>query len=184
MAHNVIVPRESEEMESCQIMAWFVKKGERVEAGAPLCEVDTGKATFDIEAPADGVILDILYAEGTEAPLLTPIAVIGEQGEEYDTRKPDEYKPPEPVKADRDQVEVLSQDSTGQEEMPETRDEKRPVRPFGEKSRVSGRDNEYLASPRARRLAVRNGVNLQQLEGSGPGGAVIERDVTRYLHSL
>ena len=72
MAYPVVVPRESEEMELCQVIRWHVKKGAQVRQGDILCEVDTGKATFDIEAVASGVLLDIFYHENEEAPLLLP----------------------------------------------------------------------------------------------------------------
>jgi pyruvate/2-oxoglutarate dehydrogenase complex dihydrolipoamide acyltransferase (E2) component len=83
MACGVIVPKESEEMETCVITHWYVKKGDSVSAGDPVCGVETGKASFDLEAPEDGTVLDIFFPEGSEAPLLVPVAVIGKEGEDY-----------------------------------------------------------------------------------------------------
>jgi pyruvate dehydrogenase E2 component (dihydrolipoamide acetyltransferase) len=170
MAQPVIVPRESEEMEVCRILTWHVRRGDRVQAGDLLCEVDTGKATFDLEAPVEGTVLDIFYEEDDEAPLLTPIAVLGEEGEEYGSFRPDASasggsaavrverpRPPEPVEPERGPRE------------------KQPAVP---KAQEGG---EALASPRARRLAARQGVPLNRVRGSGPGGAVVERDIRRWL---
>jgi pyruvate dehydrogenase E2 component (dihydrolipoamide acetyltransferase) len=208
MAYRVIVPRESEEMESCQIVVWHVRRGERVEAGDPLCEVDTGKATFDIEAPAAGVVLEILYNTGEEAPLLTPLAVIGEPGEEYDTdtRRSDDDTGQAGIRIlesqTRSRREAGGGDMTTREAAAREKShgeaqageepagegpagKKEPVQSASEaQARVSSRGLGSPASPRARRLAERNGVNLRSVTGSGPDGAIVERDVRRYLSTL
>ena len=88
MATPIIVPKEGQSMETCRIIQWLKKKGETVETGDILCEVETEKATFDLEAPVEGVLLEIFYTDDTEAPLLTPIAVIGNPGEEYENLRP------------------------------------------------------------------------------------------------
>ena len=173
MAFPVMVPRESEEMELCQVVQWHVQKGDRVKPGDMLCEVDTGKATFDLEAPAEGVVLDIFFRENEEAPLLTPLAVIGEEGEDYERFRP--HAEGEGSGAGRvqktDERELQSGDTVATK--PEIRrseggtaEEKRPV------------------SPRARRFALRNGIPLHRVQGSGPEGAVVESDVRAWIRNL
>jgi pyruvate dehydrogenase E2 component (dihydrolipoamide acetyltransferase) len=181
MAYPVIVPRESEEMELCQVIRWHVKKGERVRQGDILCEVDTGKATFDIEAVASGVLLDIFYHENEEAPLLTPLAVIGEEGEEYAQFRPqtEGVKTPDREGGDAGQVQIMQvePDTGGDGSQKTGAQHARPA----ELHDLQGREP---ISPRARRLALRNGIPLHRIEGSGPGGAVVERDVRGWFQKL
>lgn len=66
MAVEVIMPRQGQSVESCLILEWKKSEGERVEAQEILCAVETDKASFDIEAPADGVLLKTLYNEGSD----------------------------------------------------------------------------------------------------------------------
>ncbi len=176
MAYPVIVPRESEEMELCQVIRWHVKKGERVRQGDILCQVDTGKATFDIEAVASGLLLDIFYHDNEEAPLLTPLAVIGEEGEEYAQFRPqtEGVKTPDREGGDAGQVGT----DVGGDGSPKTgAQHARPA----EQRDLQGR---APISPRATRLALRNGIPLHRIEGSGPGGAVVERDVRIWFQKL
>jgi pyruvate dehydrogenase E2 component (dihydrolipoamide acetyltransferase) len=136
MAYPVMVPRESEEMVSCRIIKWYVKQGDPVQPGDPLCEVETEKASFDLEAPAEGIILELFFEDDSEAPLLTPIAVIGHQGDDYERFRPNGTSP--------------------------------------EIERVT-------ASPRARKLAQRRDIPISDIGGSGPEGAIIERDVKEWI---
>ena len=82
MAVEVIMPRQGQSVESCLILEWKKREGERVEAEEILCIVETDKATFEIEAPANGVLLKILYEEGSDVPVLKRIALIGQEGED------------------------------------------------------------------------------------------------------
>lgn len=82
MAIEVIMPRQGQSVESCLILEWKKSEGERVEEQDILCVVETDKATFEIEAPADGVLLKRFYDEGSDVPVLERIAVIGKEGED------------------------------------------------------------------------------------------------------
>jgi len=183
MAQPVIVPRESEEMEVCQIIEWYVQRGDRVRAGDALCEVDTGKATFDLEAPAGGTVLDLFYAPGDEAPLLEPIAVIGEEGEEYEGFRPGcsgvEISTPEITVRKAEIAMPRYNGSSADTSMREDQERSLMERPV-----PAGEGGRRPVSPRARRLAARYGIPLERLEGSGPGGAVVERDIVRWYQAL
>ncbi len=165
MAYPVIVPRESTEMESCRITRWYVKEGNRVKAGQLLCEVDTGKASFDIEAPADGLVLALFFTDDAEAPLLTPIAVIGEEGEEFEQFR---QKPPPAGNKGRI-AERIKRVDTDQSIKPEA-----PSAKGKSKTKIT-------TSPRARTLAHRNNVPLSEVRGSGPQGAIIAEDVQKWI---
>ena len=159
MATPIIVPKEGQSMETCRVIRWFKKKGDPVETGDILCEVETEKATFDIEAPGEGTLLDIFFRDGTEAPLLTPIAVIGAPGEDYEDLKP--------VLNDDQGLDAESLDA-------ESRGEKKPVH-------APPPDKKPGISPRARKLAWENAVDISKLTGTGPDGHIVERDILNRL---
>jgi pyruvate dehydrogenase E2 component (dihydrolipoamide acetyltransferase) len=83
MAHILIMPRQGNTVESCIIMDWKVKEGDPVTAETTVCDVETGKATFEVPAGASGTVLKILHAVGGDVPVLEPIAVIGAAGEDW-----------------------------------------------------------------------------------------------------
>ncbi len=83
MARVLIMPRQGNTVESCIITRWLAAEGDRVSADDPVCEVETDKASFDVAAGADGIVLKILRAEGEDVPVLEPIAVIGALGENW-----------------------------------------------------------------------------------------------------
>ena len=89
MATEVLMPRQGQSVESCIIIEWKVKEGETVTEGQPLCEVETDKATFEVEATASGTLLGIFYPAEADVEVLKPIAVIGEPGEDISGLRPE-----------------------------------------------------------------------------------------------
>lgn len=83
MAHIVIMPRQGNTVESCIIVGWNKKEGDQVQENTPLCDVETDKATFEVAAGAEGTLLKILHQAGDDVPVLQPIAVIGKEGEDW-----------------------------------------------------------------------------------------------------
>ncbi len=81
MATTVVMPRQGQSVESCIIVEWKKQLGEAVAEGDVLCDVETDKATLEVEATATGVVLAHLAQAGDEVPVLAPIAVIGNPGE-------------------------------------------------------------------------------------------------------
>ena len=88
MATAVIMPKQGQSVETCIITKWFMSKGEAISVGDILFSYETDKASFDLEAPADGILLDIYFGEGDEVPVLDNVAVIGEKGEDTDSFHP------------------------------------------------------------------------------------------------
>ena len=85
MATPVIMPRQGQSVETCIITQWTKKKGEAVKTGDILFSYETDKASFDVEAQEDGILLDIFYNDGDEVPVLTNVAVIGKVGEDVES---------------------------------------------------------------------------------------------------
>lgn len=162
MATVIIMPRQGNTVESCLLLEWKKEKGDKVSKGDIICEVETDKAVFQVEAPESGVLLDTFFKEGDDIPVLTNIAVIGNEGENIE-----EFKPG--IRNESEKVEELP--STVKEES-EEKDKPIPVIP---KSESTG--SNAGISPRAKRLAGIKGINPHSVPGSGPMGRVIERDI-------
>jgi pyruvate dehydrogenase E2 component (dihydrolipoamide acetyltransferase) len=172
------MPKLSPTMEEGQLSRWLKKEGDKVSMGEPLAEIDTDKATMEMQALANGVLRKILINEGESAPLGQPIAIIGEPDEDISallktagekapasakTAEPqappaDEPKEPEPAK-EKPAAKVTPSAET-----------EPPTQP----SRDDGRQ---LISPIAARMAAEAGVDLKSLQGSGPGGRIVKRDI-------
>ncbi len=169
MAHTLIMPRQGNTVESCIIVRWKVAEGATVGSDQTICEVETDKASFDVPAGTSGILLKILRPEGDDVPVLAPIAVIGEQGEDWRQAVAASgaalpAMPGEPVQA--------SPAAT-----PPTPGKMAPT------GIAAGQAPSGAApvSPRARKLASAEGLDAASLAGSGPGGRVIERDVAAAL---
>ncbi len=77
------MPKQGQSVETCIITKWFRQKGDPVRTGDILFSYETDKAAFDMESPADGMLLEIFYGEGSEVPVLVNVAVIGIRGRRY-----------------------------------------------------------------------------------------------------
>jgi pyruvate dehydrogenase E2 component (dihydrolipoamide acetyltransferase) len=150
MATEVIMPALGVAQETGKLVRWLKREGERVERGEPLMEVETDKATVEIEAPASGTLVGVAAQPGDEVPVGRPIALILAPAEESPAARPVRGPAAAAGKAA----------------------EPKPVRLASPSP--AGR---VPASPAARRLARERGIELAALRGSGPGGAVIARDV-------
>ncbi len=164
MASKVIMPKLSPTMEEGQIARWLKKEGDKVSMGEPLAEIDTDKATMEMQALANGVLRKILIQEGESAPLGQLIAVIGEPNEdiaavlsEAPAKKEAEPKPAEPEPAPPAAPTVQAAPS------------------------VSTNSGRLIASPLAARMAADSGLDLRSIQGSGPNGRIIKRDIEAAL---
>jgi pyruvate dehydrogenase E2 component (dihydrolipoamide acetyltransferase) len=159
VANEVKLPRLGQGMESGTIVRWLKAEGDRVEKGEPLYEVDTDKATQEVEAEASGVLLTIAVAEG-EVPVGQTVGVIGEPGESVTV----ESSAPAPEAAAEPAAPAPTQESTFRSVINGARD------------KTTGR---VKASPLARRMARERGVDLHGLSGTGPDGRIIAEDIER-----
>ena len=177
MAKVVTMPRQGNTVESCVLVGWHAKEGASIAAADILCEVETDKAVFEVPAGFDGIVLKLLVAEGDDVPVLDPIAVIGEAGEDWksavpsagttDSAAPSAAPAPAaatPTKATPDAVPA-STPTVAPATAPQT------TAPAQASVAASG------VSPRARALAAHEAINPLGLAGSGPGGRVLEKDV-------
>jgi pyruvate dehydrogenase E2 component (dihydrolipoamide acetyltransferase) len=178
MATPVIMPKQGQSVESCIIVGWKKKSGDPVKAGETICEVETDKATFEVEAPAGGTVLAIFFEAGSDVPVLTSIAAIGSPGENVDALRPGAAAAAAAPSAHAAAPVALSApagvSASAAAGVPAT----------APAAVAAGSGNgKIIASPRAKALAASRGLSLAGLHWSGPGGRIIERDVQGALAS-
>lgn len=186
MAVVVIMPKQGQSVESCIITEIRKKKGDSVKKGEILFTYETDKASFEEESPSDGFVLESFYNEGDEVPVLNNMMIIGAQGEDFSTLLGDvlstpasievsivETKSENPAAGVQTVVEAVKETpASGVEPVVATRTELAvPVL------------SETFISPRARNLATKEALDASQLNGSGPKGRVIEKDVVSAIEN-
>lgn len=157
------------------IASWKKNEGESFAAGDVLLEIETDKATIDVEAQDDGILAKIIIPDGSKGvPVGSVIAVIGEEGDDLSgaaalaekaqaSSAPKEEKAPEPPKAEKKEPAPSKPEPT----------------PSESKSDLPKGDRIF-ASPIAKKIALERGIPLAQIKGSGPGGRIIREDVETY----
>lgn len=156
MAIHITMPKWGLTMKQGKVTKWFKKEGDSVQKGEVLFEVETEKITNKVEAPASGILFQIVVQEGTTVPVGTILAVIAEPGEQ-------------PERIEGMQLGEVMEKAASSVAGPTPVDPQKPK----EKKFV-------LATPAARRLAKERDVDLSLVPGTGPQGRVTEADVTKY----
>ncbi len=177
MSSQVTLPRLGQGMESGTIVRWLKAEGDSVEKGEVLYELDTEKATQEVEAEASGVLLKILAGEGEEIEVGKTIAVIGEAGEEVADAAPE---PEDSTAVAEDQPQEEGDPGAAREEDRE-RGRAAVVEAAESGPAPAPADNggRVKASPLARRIARERGIDLSSLSGTGPEGRIVAEDVER-----
>ncbi len=165
---TILMPALSPTMEKGKLSKWLKKEGDKVKSGDVLAEIETDKATMEVEAIDDGVLTKILVAEGTEDVLVNaPIAVIGEASAS---------PPPSALRAATSPVPGKDTNETAPTSFPGT----------GEVAQSAGgglNASRVFASPLARRLAKTKGIEISSVHGSGPYGRIVVKDVESFKSS-
>ena len=200
MAINITMPALSPTMEEGTLSKWLIKPGDEVSSGDVIAEIETDKATMEVEAVDEGTLAKILVEAGTEGVKVNSvIAVLAEEGEDVDSVKAEEVSGAD---ASKDESKTLSEDKSEKKESKadkgssEAKSEKtdKPAKADDTaKKSSSGKapdidtskklqsvetdDGRIKASPLARRIAAQKGVDLKGLKGSGPHGRIIRKDV-------
>ena len=161
MATKVHMEALSPTMEEGRLVKWAKREGEAVKAGDTLAEVETDKAVMELVARADGQLIKVMVPEGTTVPVGNVVAYIGAPGEKIDGAGSQEpgAGPPKAAPA-------------GAQQPPPAASPRAPT-----PAAAPADATRVKASPLARRIAQEAGVDLKLVQGSGPGGRVIKRDV-------
>lgn len=177
MAEIIRMPRLSDTMEEGNIVSWLVKEGDKVSPGDVLAEVETDKATMELESFNEGVLLYIGVKEGP-VPVDGIIAIIGAKGDDF-----------KKLLAEAESAAPKAEEK--EEATPAKTPEKVTPAPAAQAAptpaatvETNHNTDRILASPLARSLAAEKGYNLDQIPGSGDGGRIIKRDVETFTPSV
>ena len=175
------MPKMGDAMEEGTLLRWIKSEGDEVEEGDPIAEIETDKVSMEIEAEDSGTLAQLIAEEGQEVPIGEAIAFIQGEGEEVPEQSGSGVAQAEEEAEGSDEGgEAQAQTATETEEQqPEAGEE-----PSGDGAQATGGTNgQVRASPIVRRLARENNLDLSRIEGSGPQGRIVERDVRAALES-
>lgn len=179
MAVNITMPALSPTMEEGNLAKWLVKEGDAVSAGDVIAEIETDKATMEVEAVDEGVIAKLMVEAGSEGVKVNAvIAVLAEEGEEV--AKVSAAAIAAPVEAEIAPPSAPAPVAAVASAPPEQSEIKGANVPSGNEkmlNQANSTNSRILASPLARRIAKNAGIDLASVTGSGPNGRIIQRDV-------
>ena len=159
MAKDILMPLLSPSMTEGTLVKWLKKEGDVIKSGDVLAEVETDKATMDLEAFDSGILRKILISEGAKVPVQSRIGIIGTKDE-----KIDESAPAAPAE---------SKEASA----PTAKAEAKAPAPVAATATAAPSGGRIKASPLAKKIAAEKGVSLSTLAGTGPGGRIVKNDV-------
>ena len=185
MATELTMPQMGYDMQEGTVVRWLKDEGSNVELGEPVAEIETDKAVVEFESYAAGVLHTILVEEGSTVPVGQPIAVVGAEGE---------------VPAQTPEPEVEAPVAESEPEAPQETEEDHPAIPLGASSSETAPvdvvaeepidvpsapppDRRIFATPIARQMASEAGIDLGDVQGTGPGGRIVKEDIARFTES-
>jgi len=172
MPINIEMPKLSDTMTEGTVVRWLKKEGEEIEIGDIIAEIETDKATMEVESIDEGTIANILIDEGSEGVKVNSIiAVLAEDGEDVSA-----IGSAEPVEAKAETVPTKAEEVAPAAPTPIAAPKPTPAAPPQKGSRV-------FATPLARRIAEQQGIDISTVSGSGPHGRIIKADVENYSGS-
>jgi len=168
MADYVIMPKLGFDMDKGTLVKWRKKEGDLIKEQEVIFEVETDKTVMEVEAQTSGILRKILVDEGESTPVTLPIAIIGDKDEDISKMVEEAYKK-------LGKTEIREEESKVDREIPSVIEESQEIKPKKEKEEFR------KISPGARRKAKELGVEVKLVEGSSPGGVIIEKDVLAYF---
>jgi pyruvate dehydrogenase E2 component (dihydrolipoamide acetyltransferase) len=177
MAQILVMPKYGQTVEESTIVKWRVKEGDAVRKGDIVFEIETDKATMEVESFFEGTLLKILVGEGQTVPVSSPVAFIGKPGEPL----PDPATLPKPEAA-------AAAPAAAQAPVPKAAPAAAaapapglPPPPVPISAPVAPQPTRLFASPRARVLAKNSALDISRIPGSGPNGRIVEKDVMAFM---
>ena len=177
MAVAIKLPRMSDTMEEGTIVSWFVKVGDTVKSSEMIADVETDKATMELENFEKGEVLHLNVAEGETVPVETVIAIIGKKGEDFQhlltadsaetsAETPQETEAPAPV------AEIPAEAPVAAE-----------TQVTASVSTSTNTDGRIFVSPLAKKMAEEKGISLSEVNGSGDNGRIVKKDIENFKPS-
>jgi pyruvate dehydrogenase E2 component (dihydrolipoamide acetyltransferase) len=174
---EVIMPKMGDAMEEGVLLKWLKAVGDEITEGDALAEIETDKVTLEMEAQESGFLTNILVEEGAAVPIGEAVARIGTQDEVG------QEPAAAPAPAAEDEAEEAAEAAAPVETAGSGAEEPGEAAPAEEEAQVADRTpgERVRASPLVRRLAEEHGLDLSLIEGSGPNGRVVNRDIQDYI---
>lgn len=171
MAEVVIMPKLGFNMSVGKLVKWYKSEGDEIKKGEPLFAVETDKTNIDIESTCDGIVKKLLIQEGDSVEVTTPIAIIGEENEDVEALIEKELS-----------VAAGSSDEKPNVQVQEKEEEKTEIAKRSSSTQLQGTDRIKI-TPRARRIAEENDLDITQLSivGTGFQGGICARDILNFL---
>ncbi len=184
MAETITMPKLGFDMAEGTLVRWVKNEGENVNKGDVLAEIETDKATVEVESSASGIVRKLLVEAGSIVPIGNPIAIVGSADEKIEEGakpvEPKSEKKPETLK-DQSTAEVKPAPSpAGMTPAPDAK-QATPQPPTPIPSAPSPDGGPVKASPLAKKIARDNKVDLSRVQGTGPGGRVVRKDIEAAL---
>lgn len=201
MAQKIEMPKLSDTMEEGVIAKWNVKEGDSVRSGDVIAEVDTDKATMEVEVFDDGTILKILAKEGDAIPLGGLIAIVGEKGEDIsalldgsdsNVESRSESKDDSDSEDKSESESEVNKQKKGQKKEETDSDSFDPIlgdlnggneedkSDKAKKTDSDSGDDRIKVSPLAKKMAEEKGIDLESVKGTGPDGRIVKKDIEGY----
>jgi pyruvate dehydrogenase E2 component (dihydrolipoamide acetyltransferase) len=156
MVTRVIMPQGGQDIEVGSVVRWLKKEGDRVNKGEVICEVETEKAVFEVEAPEDGFLRKIVVKEGQQAPIFSVIGIVGKKDEAID-------------------VDSILAEGKKEKAGPDISKLRARL------ETIKGQAAEKVSiTPRAKKIAMERGIPISSIKGSGPKGRIKEEDVLQF----
>jgi pyruvate dehydrogenase E2 component (dihydrolipoamide acetyltransferase) len=173
----ITMPKMSDTMQEGTIAAWLKKVGDSVKSGEIIAEVETDKATMELESYEDGTLLYIGVEEGDSVPVDGVIAVIGAKDADYETLLKAQEQSDEPEEEKQEEKEEKQAPESKKTEESKSTSSSSVASP----SPVTSDGDRVKASPLAKKIAEEKGIDIRQVAGSGDGGRIIKRDVENFV---
>ena len=176
---EVIMPKMGDAMEEGTLLKWLKSEGEEISEGDAIAEIETDKVTMELEAEDDGTLAQLIADEGQDVPVGDAIAFIQGEGEEVPERSEGGGEAEEEAAEGGEEDGGGAQATATETEAPEEEETEEATT-----QESDGRaDGHFGASPIVRRLAEENDLDLAKIDGSGPAGRIVERDVRAAMES-
>jgi pyruvate dehydrogenase E2 component (dihydrolipoamide acetyltransferase) len=179
---EVIMPKMGDAMEEGTLLKWLKSEGDDVSEGDPIAEIETDKVTLELEAEDAGTLAQLIADEGQDIPVGEAIAFIQGEGEEVPERSEGGGEVEKEAEAGGDEGGGAQATAT-ETEAPEKEEAEEGGAQEAEGAADGRADGHFRASPIVRRLANENDLDLSKIDGSGPAGRIVERDVRAAMES-
>jgi len=166
MAEKIIMPQGGQDIMEGRVLRWHKAEGDPVQKDEVICEVETEKAVFEVKSPIDGVLLKIVVPEGRVAQVFSTIGYVGAAGESVIVEAEDDEAPVDKKVAKHEEKESGVDVAALKKKVA---------------ARGHGRKGRIKASGRAKKLADQHGVDIALVQGTGPKGRIVEKDVQAYI---